>query len=864
MKSGKDIGKKIVASLSVLFAILIGIGVGLAIAGTSNVENTENWDEIAPALPTKLLDINGRLITEFAGDEKRELVSLNELPQHLINAALAREDPDFYHHRGFSVRGIMRAAFGIITGQSLGGGSTITQQVAGTLYADRSDYSIKRKLVELWYAIQMERRYSKNEILELYLNYMIMGPGVYGVEAASQYFFGHSARNISLGEAAVLVIQLSSPSRYNPLSNPNIAMDRQRSVLDRMVELGYISRAEAEASFTEYWDNYDYTRVATSAYYNREDKAPWFSEYVRRELDSLMYGSMDYYRDGYTVYTTLDLDAQDAAQKYVNQGIDRANRSYNAQQNVRLTDATQIWTPIAQLLSLTFNLTGIDQTAAGQNEYLARNRYTKTINPILDMGALLFGMQDLKVITNSAYADMKTSAAENQVEGALITLEQDSGYIKALVGGSHYDESNQLIRATQASVQPGSSFKPLYYSAAIDSRKFTPATLIYDTPTVFHNQDGTPYIPVNFNGTYIGQMLLYYALASSQNIASVKILDGIGFDAAIQRAAALLGINDEATIRRTFPRVYPLALGVISVAPIQMAKAFATFANQGQEVRPIAIRYIEDRNGKLVMDVEREIREEQRKKGDAIQIISPQNAAVMTNILRKTVEVGTLRNPSAQGSKFIFKDENGKSFTMPFAGKTGTPQNWSDAWTVGFSPYYTTAIWFGFDKPGNSLGVSLTGSTLAGYVWADYMRDIHQGLPFKEFTVPPSGIVEAKVCNYTGLLASSACPRQVSLFFLEGTQPTSYCNYHIPAAQKSSVASIVLPGQENLLFDANSLTSSLQMPSLDINKILNYNYTASTEQSTITENSGDSDSEANSNTDSDYGLSIPTYNPFMN
>ncbi|MDR3166978.1 MAG: transglycosylase domain-containing protein, partial [Treponema sp.] len=216
---------RFLAALTIILAVVIGISLGLSLAETTNIINQENFQEFAPALPTKILDINGTLITEFSADEKRELVSLSELPRHLIYAVLAREDPDFYNHKGFSIRGIARAVYGQLTGRNLGGGSTITQQVAGTLYTDRTEYTLSRKIRELWWAFQMERRYTKNEILEIYLNYMYMGPGTYGVEAASTYFFGHSAREISLAEAAILVIQLSSPSRYNPLDNPNTARD---------------------------------------------------------------------------------------------------------------------------------------------------------------------------------------------------------------------------------------------------------------------------------------------------------------------------------------------------------------------------------------------------------------------------------------------------------------------------------------------------------------------------------------------------------------------------------------------------------------------------------------------------------------
>jgi len=801
---------KILITFTIVCAIIMGIGLGFSLAETTNIKNQENFVEFAPALPSKILDINGTLITEFSAEEKRELVSLSVLPRHLIHAALAREDPQFYSHRGFSVRGIIRAAFGKIIGRELGGGSTITQQVAGTLYTDRTEKSIRRKIKELWWALQMERRYTKNEILEIYLNYMYMGPGTYGVEASSKYFFGHSAREITLAEAALLVIQLSSPSRYNPLDNPNTAMNRQRYVLDRMIEFGYTTREEADASFAEYWDNYDYTRASMSAYYHREDKAPWFSEYVRRELESMLYGSMDYYRDGYVVHTTLDLRHQEAAEKFMAEGLAKANKEFARNRGKSNVQAERTYVPIVDLLTLCFDLRDIHSTSSAQNEQKSLSRYTKTINPIVDMAALAFGINDLKIATNMGFGNLKVSTEQNVVEGALISIENQTGYITAIVGGSHYDESNQLIRATQGNIQPGSSFKPLYYSAAIDSKKLTAASLIYDVPIVFHNEDGTPYIPLNFRGEWKGSVLLYDALSHSMNVPSLRVLDTIGFDAAIERAAALLGITNPEQIRNTFPRVYPLGLGIISSSPLRMARAFAIFGNQGREVTPIAIRSVEDRNGRVVLDVERDLRLQQRRAGNA-QVISPQNAYIMSRILEKTVEEGSLANGAGWGAKFTFKDENGKSFRMPVAGKTGTPQNWSDAWAVGYSSYYTTAVWFGFDKPGNSLGVELTGSTLAGPVWGNYMREIHQGLVRRDFARPASGIMDVTVCAKSGLLKTHSCNEgEVTLPFLAGTQPTQTCDQH--GGKSTIVHDPMRP--DTLGIDDRVLLGSLKMPTL--------------------------------------------------
>jgi penicillin-binding protein 1A len=876
------------AALTVLIAAVIGIALGLSLAETSNIKNQENFTDFVPALPTKILDINGNLVTEFSADEKRELVSLNDLPRHLIYAFLSREDPDFYNHKGFSIRGIARAAYGQITGQALGGGSTITQQIAGTLYTDRTDISIRRKIVELWWALQMERRYTKNEILEIYLNQINMGPGVYGVEASSQYFFGHSSRDVSLAEAAMLAILPSSPSGYNPLNNPNAAMDRQLSVLDRMIEFGYATREEVELSFNEYWDNYDYTRISVAAYYQREDAAPWFSEYVRRELDSMMYGTRDYYRDGYTVHTTLNLKHQEAAVKYMKEGLDRANTEYARSAAASNTQAERTYIPIVELLSLVFDLQAIHSTSSSQNEQKALSRYTKVINPVVDLAALLFGISDLKPLTNSSYADLRTSTEQNVVEGALVTIENDTGYITAIVGGSKYDESNQLIRATQGNLQPGSSFKPLYYSAAIDSRLLTPSSVITDIPIVFYNEDGTPYLPLNFRGEWKGSVLLFDALTQSMNVPSLMVLDTIGFDAAIDRAASLMGYNNPDEIQRRFPRVYPLGLGINTTSPLRMAQAYAVFANQGREVTPIAIRSIEDRNGRIVMQPEQDLRQNQRRMGNSIQIISPQNAYVMSSMLKKTLENGpngwgTLYNPAGWGSKFTFEDGNGNRFRMPMAGKTGTPQNWSDAWTIGYSAYYTTAVWFGFDKPGNSLGVNLTGSTLAGPVWADYMREIHQGLPYRDFVRPSTGVIDITVCAKSGLLKTSSCNEgEVTLTFLDGTQPIQPCTLHGNTGNKETIiATVYMP--DTLILDDRSLIARLTVPTLPA-EFLNSSptntgrSTTTTAPTTTTPNTGtttansgntqvpniqETDEYAPEESSSIYGLEIPAYNPLL-
>ncbi len=785
---------RVLAIAAIVMALLLGVMVGVGIAATRNIASVENFTEFNPALPSKILDIKGRLITEFYGDEKREMIPLKELPQHFVDAIITREDQDFWKHRGFSILGIFRAAFGVITHKSLGGGSTITQQLAGTLYADRRDISLKRKIVELWWALQLERRYTKQEILEMYLNRVVMGPGTFGVEASCKYFFGHSAREITLAESAILVIQLSSPTKYNPFRNPNNARARSREVLDQMVNHRLCTRTEADESFDAYWDNYDYTRMAAGAFFERDDKAPWFSEHVRRELDKLLYGSIDINRDGLTVYTTLDLDKQELADRLMAPTLARVNKEFLAASSLRFAEADRTYVPLVELLGLSFNL---NELFVSQSKMKGKSMsaFRTKLNPTIDALSLMLGISDLKVATKAGYDAEKTEISKARVECALVTIENGTGHIVSMIGGSKFDLSNQLIRATQGNLSPGSAFKPLMYSAAIDTRKFTEGTMIVDGPVVFPKEDGTSYVPLNYSGKWNGPLLMWKALALSLNIPSIKILDAIGFDATITRSAALLGITDQAKIRSTFPRYHPLALGVISISPLQLARAYSIFGNQGKEVTPISVISVEDRNGRILLEPEKTLRVEQKRKGSAIQVITPQTAYIMTDMLRRVISAGTLYRITQGGKIFTYKDASGKDFTIPSCGKTGTTQNWEDAWTVGFTPYMTTAIWFGFDQRGISLGVNQYGEATAGVLWANYMYEIHKGLEPRDFARPTSGIVSLNVCKKSGLIPTEYCNEGVdSLLFLDGTAPAAYCDLHqsqsaIDSALKSKLES---------------------------------------------------------------------------
>ena len=747
--------------MCLVVATAVGAAVGLSTAGTRNIRSLDVYDRDRPALPTQILDRHGRLITQFFRDQKRDIIRYEELPPHLIQALLTREDRHFFEHRGFRIPDTARAAWNMVTGRFWSGGSTITQQLAGSIYADRREITIRRKLVELWWAIQLERWLTKNEILERYLNLVYFGEGTYGVEAASQFYFKHSARDITLAEAAMLVIQLNRPGGNSPIIHPNRARTLQREILSQMVERGLTTVEEADLSFKQYWDNYDFTRPNRStAFLEREDAAPYFSEFVRGRLDELMLGSMDVYQDGLIVRTTLDLDYQRAARQVLSSHLDRVNRTRSNSAQRRLAVADTTFLPIVDLLSLTFGMDGI-RVAGIRERKQGTDRFVNELAPALDVFGMMLDDRDLQAMSTAAYERGEREARRTEIEGALITLDARTGHILAMVGGSEFGTGNQFNRATQAKLQPGSAFKPLYYSAAISTGSFTPATMITDAPAVFVNDDGSPYIPLNYKGEWTGRVLLRTALARSMNVPSLKVLEGIGFDAAIERASRMLGIETPAEIEATFPRKYPLGLGVIAVSPLQMARAYATFANRGQSVNPLAIQYVVDRNGRMVLEVEKELRARQGAHQQDRQIMTPEAAYVMTDLLRSTVQWGTLRWAASTVG----------GFATATAGKTGTTQNWSDAWTVGFTPRQATALWMGFDERGETLGLNLTGATAAGPAWAEYMKAVEPGQP-EQFVRPETGLIEVTVNARSGLLPSGAEGEEIiQEIFLSGTDP---------------------------------------------------------------------------------------------
>jgi penicillin-binding protein 1A len=439
---------------AVLLALILGIGLGLALAETRNIQIRQKLGEYKPAIPSQILDRNGALITEFFAEEKREIVPVEELPKTLIYALIAREDKNFFKHKGFDLGGLIRAAWNIVTGQFFSGGSTLTQQIAGYLYADRKDISIKRKLKELWWAFQMERNLTKYEILELYVNTVYFGHNTYGVESASQFYFGHSARELTAAESAILVVQLASPTKYSPINHPNAAKERQREILDLMVANNYITADEAEQSFQEYWNSYDFTRSnIASAYFANESRAPYFSEYVRLQLEEMLLGSLiNINEEGFIVHTTLDLSYQQAAEEILSRGLAKANSTYQSNSQQRLGYTNTAFVPIIDLLSLAFNIEDIS-VAGTTHKKNALKYYQRHINPVESLVSFMMGSDEITFVSSMAFNKAREEVVKTTVEGALITIENDTGYILAMIGGSEF-KTKKFNRAVDAYVQP--------------------------------------------------------------------------------------------------------------------------------------------------------------------------------------------------------------------------------------------------------------------------------------------------------------------------------------------------------------------------------------------------------------------------
>jgi len=752
--------EKILIIILLVLCVALGSGLGIILAAFTDTTDIANLENFQPEIPSKIYDRHGNLISEIF-TVKREPVPYEDIPKNLIDAILAIEDAQFYQHHGVNIRRVFGALLANIKTMSKSqGASTITMQLARTLFTGR-EKTWARKLKETWLALKIEKKYSKNEILTLYFNQIYFGHGAYGVQSAADFFFNKRVEDLTLAECALLAGLPQAPNRLSPLKNPELARKRQELVLERMVEERMVSAKEAYDSFQDFWINFRLQMRSPSqtVYKLTENKAPHFVEYVRQKLEKI-YGSKTVYTGGLKVYTSLDLEQQAFAEQYLKEGLERQNKIYRyIMERIKDTLDKRVLDSL-DMLSLVFGLNSLDISATKTQGRVIDYINTSMIAP-LDMLSFIFSQDKINRIVESAYTIDQSAGDYQEVEGAIIAMEPKTGYITAMVGGSRFSEDNQLNRAVQIARQTGSGFKPYIYTAAINTKIFTTASIIVDSPVVFYESE-KPWIPDNYGGVYHGKVRLREALRRSINVVTAKILDRLGVETVVKYASSILGITDPEEINRKFPKVYSLALGVAELSPYEQAKGFATFANQGKEVNPIAILYVLDRNGNLIDNFEAELRKKQLK--GQRQVISEQTNYIMLDMLRDVMRPG--------GTGYRAALENG--FDRPAGGKTGTTQNWKDAWFTGFTPDLVASVWVGFDRNNISLGRGQAGGVVAAPIWVKFMRDALKDTPPSWYS-RPKGVYTINICKKSGLLPSKYCTETMTEYFLEGTIPTEYC-----------------------------------------------------------------------------------------
>jgi len=757
---------KMIILISVAFVVAISLG--LTLSKINNMEEIETLLETKkPSLPSVLLDKNGEVITEFYSDEKRDMVTLDMVPDFAVKALILWEDSSFYKHHGFNPFAIFRAAVNNFLGKAVSGASTLTQQLARTLFLT-NEFSLNRKIKELWLSIQLEKKYTKNEILTLYLNHVPFGYGTNGIQAASKLFFNKEVTDLTYSEAASLITVISNPTYYSFIKFPKNHKVKQKEVLKRMVKAGIISKIDADNSFNEFWLRWQSSAESSrGAFYNREDKAPYFSDWVLNEIEKKL-PNVNVFRDGLVIHSTLDLKAQLFASSLMSAVLDKQQKIFEDYQlrNYRIVQNSYIDT--LALLGDAFSLTNVN-VDGNRNINRAITEYQKNINPPLNLTAQILGLNLIDTVTEAMFdkADKSVNLL-SQVQGAFIALDNSTGQIVVMVGGKKFDPNNRFNYAMQSRRQPGSSFKPLIYSYALDSGLYNASSIFIDKPYVFTFDSEDPddwYKPHNYGGVYYGKLTFRRALRKSLNIPSCQMFYSVGKDNnykyPLDRAALLLGINSQKEINERLKPEVSTVLGTGSVSPVEMATAFSTFANLGQRKIPNCILFVEDREGKVIYEPWKEIEKYYRDNVKKLQIISPENAFIMTSILKDTVH-----NP--EGFLCYRKSLIDNFPPVEIAAKTGTTQNFNDVSIIGFTPEVTVAMWCGFKEYGLSLGNGQPAEPVLGNSFLEFMKYYHLNKEPLKFKRPP-GVLEIKVCSESGLLPSEDC-----------SENTLYFEYYIP------------------------------------------------------------------------------------
>ena len=670
-----------------------------------SLEQLENYD---PDLVTRIYSSDGMVLNELFV-QKRVFIELEKIPVHMQNAIIASEDRRFYKHWGLSMRSVARAILINTLAMSYRQGfSTLTQQLARNLYKSIGfEDSIFRKIKEVITAVQIERTYTKDEILEMYLNTIHFGHGTYGVEAASKRFFGHSSTELSVDQSALLVGLLPSPANYSPINYPEVSIRRRNTILRLMRDQEFINREE-----------YQYNRSKSLESVQGQVKrgmAPYFTEYVRRTLETLDEElEINIYRDGLKIYTTLDSRLQKIAERSVMRSIredqDRLNKRLYSDEN--------------------------------------RDEFEK-------LAYLTIHSEDtIKMMLNGEMQLYKDLRDKLLVQCAFVALDPKTGRILAMVGGRP-DYHDQYNRAVQAKRQPGSVFKPFVYTTALDNG-YPVTEQLLNQPVVLNiqNMDGTwvKWKPQNYDGSTGGLTTLREGLRKSMNLISVRMVQqDIAPAEQVKQTAKRMGINTE--IRA----VDALALGTSEVFPIEIVSAYAALANKGVYSKPFAITKIEDRYGNVLKEFF----------PDRKEVLSEETSFLMTSLMQTVMDRGT-----GGSARWKYK------FNRPAAGKTGTTQGWSDAWFVGYTPQIAAGCWYGVDDFRVPLGPGQDGSKAALPAWARFMKSAHDtlDLPIQKFEKPDL-IKRNQICSVTKKKPLPACPIEKEIYKV-GTEPTQACKIH--------------------------------------------------------------------------------------
>ncbi|MBW2369735.1 MAG: PBP1A family penicillin-binding protein [Deltaproteobacteria bacterium] len=731
---------------------------------SEDLPKISSLSDYRPSVITTAYSDDGRKIAEFYR-ERRIVVPLDQMSPMLKEAFIAAEDARFYKHKGIDIFSIVRAFFkNIEAGTIVQGGSTITQQVTKSFLLT-PERSYQRKIKEALLAYRIDKALTKDEILYLYLNQIYLGHGAYGVEASAENCFDKSAKELNLAECAMLAGLPQAPSRYSPFRHPERAKQRQIYVLNRMVAEGFITNIQATEAINTTLD----IKPRRNWYI---EKVPYYTEYVRKYVEK-KYGADMLYQEGLQIHTAVNIESQKIARAEIEKGLRALDKRQGYRGPEKHLEPTDIESFISSLKAdseqvelapgriIKGVVAAVDDAdksvmvrlAAGYGKIaLSSMRWARNPDPevayyeapvIRPSSVLREGdVVQVSILNAEPQDDIRQLALEQtpEAQAALYSIEAETGLVKAMIGGRDF-RHNQFNRAIQSRRQPGSAFKPIIYTAALD-KGYTPATVIIDSPIVFEDAETHfKWKPKNYEKKFHGPTLLRDALSKSRNIISIKILKDIGIDYAIEYARKL-------GITANLSRDLSIALGSSGVSLAELVTAFSVFANQGYMVTPIYITKIVDRDGK-----ELEINAPDRRR-----VIEKTTAYIMTNLLESVVKHGTARRVRA--------------LNRPTAGKTGTTNNLFDAWFVGYTPRIITGAWTGFDSE-RSLGKGETGSRAASPIWLGFMKKMLAEKPVRVFEVP-EGVVFSKIDTETGLLPIASSKKTRFEVFKEGSVPTKY------------------------------------------------------------------------------------------